>query len=359
MDSSQEQSAPAAEARPSASAADPLLRVRDLQVDFRVEGGIATAVGGVSFDLNRNEVLGIVGESGSGKSVTSLAIMRLVPDPPGKISRGEVWYEDTNLLELSYQEMWGHRGNNIAMIFQEPMTALNPVFSVGMQVMETVLTHEKVNKAEAFDRAVAMLTKVGIPDAAKRMKNYPHQFSGGMRQRVMIAMALICHPQILIADEPTTALDVTTQAQILDLMLEMKERQRSSIILITHDLAVVAETCDRAVVMYGGKIQEVGDIHQLFKNPLHPYTQGLLGSLPSASGVKQKRLKTIPGNVPSIMELPTGCKFCTRCDQVTERCHSEEPPLHQLGDGQLVRCHLLEDQAVATSGDSSDEQRTD
>ncbi|MGH7200254.1 MAG: ABC transporter ATP-binding protein [Planctomycetaceae bacterium] len=323
----------------------PLLSVRDLVVDFRVEGGTATAVGGVSFDVNPNEVLGIVGESGSGKSVTSLAVMRLIPEPPGKIAAGEILYKGRNLLKLPYDQMRDVRGNEIAMIFQEPMTALNPVFTVGMQVMETVLTHEKATRRQAFERAVEMLAKVGIPDARRRMSDYPHQFSGGMRQRVMIAMALVCHPQILIADEPTTALDVTTQAQILELMLELKEKEGASIILITHDLAVVAETCDRILVMYGGRVQETGSAAQVFNSPRHPYTQGLLRSLPVASA-KQKRLYAIPGNVPSIMDMPAACKFCTRCPEVFDRCHVEEPPLHHIGDGQLGRCHLLEDVAV-------------
>lgn len=339
-----------------------MLSVRDLEVTFRIEGKIARAVNGVSFDLYRGEVLGIVGESGSGKSVTALSVMRLIPDPPGKIAAGEIILEGQDLMDLSYREMRNIRGKQIAMIFQEPMTALNPVFTIGMQVMETVRRHEKVTKSEAFDRAVNMLGKVGIPDAAKRMKDYPHQFSGGMRQRVMIAMALICHPKILIADEPTTALDVTTQAQILDLMLalEHQEKEDSSIILITHDLAVVAETCQRAIVMYGGRIQESGTVEQLFGAPKHPYTQGLIKSLPATANAEQKedRLYTIPGNVPSISEMPAACKFCTRCPEVFDRCRVEEPPLHDIGNGQFVRCHLLEDfargVAAASAGESDD-----
>ena len=322
----------------------PLLSVRDLEVTFRVDSDIARAVGGVSFDLHSGEVLGIVGESGSGKSVTALSIMRLIPDPPGHIAAGRILYDGRDLLELDYADMRDVRGNEIAMIFQEPMTALNPVFTVGMQVMETILTHERISRGKARERAVDMLERVGIPDAPKRLKDYPHQFSGGMRQRVMIALALVCHPKILIADEPTTALDVTTQAQILELMLELKASwDNASIILITHDLAVVAETCRRVMVMYGGKVQEVGSVEQIFREPLHPYTKGLLASLPSVAGEKQKRLYTIPGNVPSILEMPTGCRFCTRCEQATERCHQEEPPLHDLGEGHLVRCHLLEE----------------
>lgn len=327
----------------NSNSSNAVLSVRDLVVTFRVEDEDATAVGGVTFDLYPGEVLGIVGESGSGKSVTSLSIMRLIPQPPGDIPHGEILLNDEDLLKLSWSDMRRIRGNQIAMIFQEPMTALNPVFTIGMQVMETILTHEDVTRDEAFERAVQMLTRVGIPDAAKRMKDFPHQFSGGMRQRVMIAMALVCHPKILIADEPTTALDVTTQAQILDLMLELRERDEdASIILITHDLAVVAETCHRAIVMYGGKIQEIGDINEIFNNPKHPYTQGLLASLPATSEKKQERLYAIPGNVPSISEMPSGCKFCTRCEQVTDRCREEEPVLHDLGNKHFVRCHLVE-----------------
>ncbi len=326
--------------------AAPLLSVRDLVVTFNVEGGVATAVDGVSFDVYRDEVLGIVGESGSGKSVTALSIMRLVPDPPGKLAGGQILYKGQDIAAMSYDDMRSIRGNEIAMVFQEPMTALNPVFTIGMQVMETVLTHEKLNKRDAFDRAVEMLDKVGIPDARKRMGDYPHQFSGGMRQRVMIALALICHPTILIADEPTTALDVTTQAQILDLMLDLKQKAGgASIILITHDLAVVAETCHRVVVMYGGVVQEVGTVDQIFHDPQHPYTKGLLASLPSTHGGKRDRLYAIPGNVPSILELPDGCKFCTRCEKVEDRCRERTPPLYDLENGHLVRCHLLEDQA--------------
>jgi oligopeptide/dipeptide ABC transporter ATP-binding protein len=328
----------------------PLLQVRDLEVTFRVEDGLARAVDGVSFDLEAGEVVGIVGESGSGKSVTALSILRLIPDPPGRISRGRILLDGVDLLSLPYDKMRQIRGNEIAMIFQEPMTALNPVFSIGMQVREAVLTHAKVSKVEATDRAVQMLEKVGIPSARRRLHDYPHQFSGGMRQRVMIAMALVCHPRILIADEPTTALDVTTQSQILDLMLELKQRESdASIILITHDLGVVAETCHRAVVMYGGKIQEVGTVQQIFTNAKHPYTEGLLASLPAVAGPRDERLYTIPGNVPSIMDMPSGCRFCTRCEHVTDRCRYEEPALHEIGDGQFVRCHLLEPESKPDS----------
>lgn len=322
---------------------NPVLSVRDLTVEFKMEDGYAKAVDGVSFDVYPGEILGIVGESGSGKSVTSLSIMRLIPDPPGRISKGSIKFGDTDLMKLTYPQMRNIRGNNIAMIFQEPMTALNPVYTVGMQVRETILTHEKVSKKEAQKRAIEMLEKVGIPDAGKRMKDYPHQFSGGQRQRIMIALALVCKPQILIADEPTTALDVTTQSQILELMLKQQEMiPNSSIILITHDLAVVAETCHRVAVMYGGKIQEIGTVEQIFTAPKHPYTRGLMASLPTATSKEQNRLYAIPGNVPSISEMPAGCKFCTRCEEVFDRCRQEEPILHVLENGHQVRCHLME-----------------
>jgi len=326
----------------SGTATGPLLSVRDLRTYFRVDGGMAKAVDGVSFDVLPDEVLGIVGESGSGKSVTSLSIMRLIPDPPGRIAGGQLLYRGRDLLKLSYPEMRKVRGAEIAMIFQEPMSALNPVFTVGFQLIETVQTHDKINKRAAFDRAVEMLAQVGISDGAKRMRDYPHQFSGGMRQRVMIAMALSCNPHLLIADEPTTALDVTTQAQILELMLKLKaQRPGAAIILITHDLAVVAETCQRVIVMYGGRVQEQATVRDLFASPRHPYTQGLLKSLPSTQ-TGHERLHAIPGNVPSIMDMPPACKFCTRCEFVFDRCRVEEPPLHDLGGGHLVRCHLLE-----------------
>ena len=321
---------------------DPLVQVEDLHTLFHVEGKEAHAVNGVSFEVHRGEMLGIVGESGSGKSVTALSIMRLIPDPPGKIARGAVRFGGRDLLQLDYEEMRRVRGKDIAMIFQEPMTSLNPVFTIGMQVMEALRFHEDIDKQQAIERAVEVLTQVGIPDARKRLSDYPHQFSGGMRQRVMIAMALICKPALLIADEPTTALDVTIQAQILDLMKELQaEREGAAILLITHDLAVVAETCDRVIVMYGGKIQEVASITDLFDDPRHPYTQGLLNSIPHTQD-KGKPLEAIPGNVPSIFDFPAGCRFNTRCPKVEERCYAEEPALHEVRPGHCVRCHLAE-----------------
>ena len=322
---------------------EPLLQVKNLKTKFFVEKKEAVAVSDVSFDILPGEVLGIVGESGSGKSVTSLSIMRLIPDPPGKIAEGQVLFGGRDLLQLSYKEMREVRGKEIAMIFQEPMTSLNPVFTVGRQVSESLRKHEGLSKAEALERAVEVLDQVGIPDARKRLKHYPHQFSGGMRQRVMIAMALICKPALLIADEPTTALDVTIQAQILDLMKDLqKERKGASILLITHDLAVIAETCDRVIVMYGGKVQEVAPVEELFDNPKHPYTQGLLGSIPHAQN-KGKPLDAIPGMVPSIFEYPPGCRFQSRCAHATQRCHDEAPELRSIAPNHEVRCHLMDE----------------
>ncbi|MDZ4713448.1 MAG: ABC transporter ATP-binding protein [bacterium] len=300
----------------------------------------AKAVDNVSFDIYEGEVLGIVGESGSGKSVTAYSITRLVPDPPGKIVGGEVIFKGTDLLKLTYDEMKKYRGKEIAMIFQEPMTSLNPVMKIGDQITEVILQHEKISKDEAFKKGVTMLELVGIPSPEKRMKDYPHQFSGGMRQRVMIAMALSCNPSLLIADEPTTALDVTIQAQILDLMLKLKdERKESAILLITHNLGVVAETCNRVIVMYGGKIQEIADVEALFEKPLHPYTVGLLESLPDPDRPKDK-LQAIPGIIPHILELPKGCKFATRCPKVFDKCWVDEPELREIEPVHFVRCHL-------------------
>ena len=318
-----------------------LLEIRGLRTHFFTESGVAKAVDGVDLDIAQGEVLGLVGESGSGKSVTALSILRLIPDPPGRIVAGEVLYKGRDLLKLSWEDIRKIRGNEISMVFQEPMTSLNPVFTIGMQVTEVIQAHENVSRQEAHRRAVDILNEVGIPDAEERMKQYPHHFSGGQRQRVMIAIALVLNPSLLIADEPTTALDVTIQAQILDLMLEMKDRRAgASILLITHNLAVVAETCDRVAVMYGGKIQEIASIDALFRTPFHPYTHGLLGSIPSVHGPKAKRLTVIPGSVPDIHHLPVGCKFVTRCPYAFEPCPDIEPPLIEEAPGHWVRCHL-------------------
>ncbi|HVH26509.1 MAG TPA: ABC transporter ATP-binding protein [Vicinamibacterales bacterium] len=331
---------PRADAETTVTAAPvPLVEIRGLRTHFFTESGVARAVDGVDLDIMRGEVLGLVGESGSGKSVTALSILRLVPDPPGRIVGGEVRFKGRDLLRLSWDEIRSIRGREISMIFQEPMTSLNPVFKIGMQVMEVILAHERVPEEQARARAEKLLNAVGIPDPQARMNQYPHELSGGMRQRVMIAIALALNPALLIADEPTTALDVTIQAQILDLMLEMKDRD-DSILLITHNLAVVAETCDRVAVMYGGKIQEVAPVRELFHNPLHPYTRGLLASLPRVDGERAERLTTIPGSVPDIHELPPGCKFTSRCTERFEPCQGIEPPLIEAGPGHWVRCHL-------------------
>jgi len=319
----------------------PLLDIRGLRTHFFTEAGVAKAVDGVDLSIFPGEVLGLVGESGSGKSVTALSVLRLIPDPPGRIVAGEIYFKGRDLLKVDYDAIREVRGKEIGMIFQEPMTSLNPVFTIGFQLMEVYLQHEDISKKHAFDRSVEMLRLVGINDGAERMKQYPHQFSGGQRQRIMIAMALALNPALLIADEPTTALDVTIQAQILDLMMEMKERlKESAILLITHNLAVVAETCDRVAVMYGGKIQELAPVKELFRNPMHPYTRGLLGSLPRVDGAKAQRLTTIPGSVPDILDLPAGCKFTTRCPDRFEPCPGIAPRLVERAPGHFVRCHL-------------------
>ncbi|MFW5781972.1 MAG: ABC transporter ATP-binding protein [Candidatus Muiribacteriaceae bacterium] len=317
-----------------------LVEINDLKTHFFVEGNVAKAVNGVSFDIFEGEVLGIVGESGSGKSVTALSILRLIPDPPGKIVSGSIRFRGRELLDLSWEDVRKVRGNDISMIFQEPMTSLNPVYTVGDQIMEPIVLHQDKTREEAREIGIHMMDLVGIPSARERFDQYPHQFSGGMRQRVMIAMALACDPYLLIADEPTTALDVTIQAQILDLMMEIKNKKpESGIVMITHDLAVIAETCQRVIVMYCGRIQEIADTKTLFAEPLHPYTTGLMASIPSL-GTKKDRLYTIPGNVPSIMNLPQGCSFCTRCEKKLDKCEHEMPELREIKPGHFVRCHL-------------------
>ena len=318
-----------------------LIQVKDLKTYFYTEAGTAKAVDGISFDIYKGEVLGIVGESGSGKSVTSLSINRLIPNPPGKIISGKIIYNNENLLDLSYEKMRDYRGKDISMIFQEPMTSLNPVLKIRVQMNEVLMQHENLAENEATQKSIDMLNAVGLSDPEKRINEYPHQFSGGMRQRVMIAMALLCKPALLIADEPTTALDVTIQAQILDLMISLKEkRDDAAILLITHDLAVVAETCDRVIVMYGGKIQEVATIDELFKNPLHPYTKALMESIPKMD-LKEKRLKALKGMVPSILEMGDGCKLCSRFDPKDCACGGtgEEPKLYEYSSNHFVRCN--------------------
>jgi len=318
-----------------------LIEIENLKTFFYTEAGTAKAVDGVSFDIFQGEVLGIVGESGSGKSVTSLSINRLIPNPPGDIVDGKVMFKGINLLDLSYDEMKDYRGKEIAMIFQEPMTSLNPVYKINLQMNEVLIEHEGLTWDEANLRSIDMLTAVGIPNPDKRMNDYPHQFSGGMRQRAMIAMALLCNPALLIADEPTTALDVTIQAQILDLMMSLKEkREDAAILLITHDLAVIAETCDRVIVMYGGKIQEVAGINELFANPVNPYTQALMESIPKLE-TKERRLKSLKGMVPSILEMGDGCKLCSRFEPEDCACKGtkEEPDLIKVSENHWARVH--------------------
>jgi len=322
----------------------PLLEVRGLRTYFDIEGRTAKAVDGLDLTVRENEVFGLVGESGCGKSVTALSVMRLIPNPPGRIEAGEILFRGRDLLKLSHEEMRSVRGKEISMIFQEPMTALNPVFTIGWQLREAIVHHRpQTKKAEAGRQAAELLEMVGIPDAARHLKSYPHELSGGMRQRAMIAMALALKPKLLIADEPTTALDVTIQAQILELMLKLREESGDmAILLITHDLAVVAEMCSRVAVMYGGRIQEVGNVIDIFKKPLHPYTRGLLRSLPRPDRPRPERLSTIPGIVPSVLDFPPGCPFWTRCGEKIDRCEREEPALEEVEPGRLCRCHLVE-----------------
>jgi peptide/nickel transport system ATP-binding protein len=325
-----------------------LLEIRDLVTEFRTERGTVRAVDGVSFEIPEKQTLGVVGESGCGKSVTALSVMRLIASPPGRIAAGKILYEGKDLLALPEPEMRAIRGNRIAMIFQEPMTSLNPVFTVGDQVAEAVRLHQKTSRAQALTVAAEMFKLVGIPSPEERLHAYPHQLSGGMRQRVMIAMALACKPDLLIADEPTTALDVTIQAQILDLLRRLQTELGMSIMLITHDLGVVAETCDEVVVMYAGRVVERAATAEIFARPRHHYTAGLLRSVPSyapeghatgeADEAARGRLHEIKGMVPALHELPVGCKFADRCPAAKELCLRTEPELVQLG-GSLVRCH--------------------
>lgn len=320
-----------------------LIEVQDLKTHFRTEDGIATAVDGVTWSLERGKTLALVGESGCGKSVTALSIMRLVPDPPGRIVGGKVLFEGKDLLALSEPEMRRIRGNRIAMIFQEPMSSLNPVYTVGYQIVEAVELHQNLRGKAAWDVAVESLRAVGIPAPEKRVHDYPHQLSGGMRQRVMIAMALSCNPSLLIADEPTTALDVTIQAQILALLRKLQMERNMGVVLITHDLGVVAEVADEVCVMYASKIVERADIHELFANPLHPYTQGLFRSIPRLGHLKD-RLDVIPGNVPNPLRFPPGCKFHPRCPIGSEtlQCRKEDPPLQEVKPGHWVACWKAE-----------------
>ncbi len=317
-----------------------ILEVNDLKTYFGTDEGTVKAVDGVTFHINRGETLAVVGESGSGKSVTSLSIMRLIAQPPGRIAGGEMLFEGQDLVKRSESEMRKIRGNDISMIFQEPMTSLNPVYTVGDQIAEAIQLHQNKRRKQAMKLATEMLDLVGIPEPGKRVHNYPHQMSGGMRQRVMIAMALSCGPKLLIADEPTTALDVTIQAQILDLMRQLQREIGMSILFITHDLGVVAEIADRVVVMYAGRAVEEGSVNEIFANPQMPYTLGLMNSIPRVdkAAEHQDRLEAIPGNVPNPLYLPQGCAFHPRCSFVRDECKEAIPPLEDTGGGHMVRC---------------------
>jgi peptide/nickel transport system ATP-binding protein/oligopeptide transport system ATP-binding protein len=328
----------------ASKAGEALLEVQGLRTWFHTDEGVAKAVDGVTYTVKKGETLGVVGESGCGKSVTALSVMQLLPMPPGNFEGGQILFRGQDLLTKTDAEMREIRGNEIAMIFQEPMSALNPVFTVGDQIMETVMLHRGLEREAARAHAVEMLRKVGIPSPEQRVDEYPHQLSGGMRQRVMIAIAMSCDPALLIADEPTTALDVTIQAQILDLMRELQDAEGMSMLLITHDLAVVAETAHHVAVMYAGKVVEYSPVEELFANPRHPYTIGLFQSLPDLAG-EGERLETIPGIVPSAYNFPSGCRFRTRCPIATDRCASEEPALLNLEEGKehTVACHHLEE----------------
>ena len=330
-----------------------LLEVKDLRTYFQTEDGLVKAVDGISFNLKRGETLGIVGESGSGKSVTNLSIIRLVPDPPGKIVSGEVVFDGQDLLLLSNESIRRIRGRRIAMIFQDPMTSLNPFLRISKQLMEMTQLHLGHTRAQAHEHAVKMLETVGIPDARERADNYPHEFSGGMRQRVMIAMALSCEPELIIADEPTTALDVTIQAQILELIKRLKQETGTSVILITHDLGVVAGMADHVIVMYAGKIFEQARTTELFSTPGNPYTKGLLRSVPDPSA-EQGKLYQIPGLPPDVAHLGPGCPFAPRCDRAEEICHREFPPFVQLNADHCSLCHFAEEVFAESGGKTSD-----
>jgi oligopeptide/dipeptide ABC transporter ATP-binding protein len=318
----------------------PLLEVADLQTHFFTSAGVVQAVRGVSFTVNRGETVALVGESGSGKSVTALSLMRLVSYPPGRIVGGSVRLEGNELLSLPAREMRSIRGGRMAMIFQDPFSSLNPTMTLGEQVIEAIRAHSSVRRAEARERALQLFRAVRIPSPELRLKQYPHQISGGQRQRVMIAIAFSTNPSLLIADEPTTALDVTVQAQIVSLMAEFQQQSHAAILLITHDLGVVAEMCDRVLVMYAGQIVEEGSVERIFRAPQHPYTIGLLESLPQLNADRADRLKSIPGQPPNLANLPAGCPFADRCPRVMEVCHEQAPARAEVAPGQFSRCHL-------------------
>ena len=332
--------------------AETILEIKDLCVEFQTVEGKVQAVDHLSYTLHKGEKLGIVGESGSGKSVSSLAMLQLIPNPPGRVTGGEILYKGQDLVRLSEKEMQKLRGNEISMIFQEPMTSLNPIIQCGKQIAESLRLHRGMNKKEAMQEAVRMMKEVGIANPEIRVHEYPHQMSGGMRQRVMIAMALACRPQILIADEPTTALDVTIQAQILDLIRDLNRETGTAVLFITHDLGVVSELCDTVIVMYTGHIVEQAPVKDLFRNPKHPYTVGLLNAIPSITK-DRKPLQTIEGMVPNPTERVEGCSFWPRCPHASERCRKQEPPVTGLGEDRLVRCWLYAGEEEK-EGDSDD-----
>ncbi|WP_350343470.1 ABC transporter ATP-binding protein [Proteinivorax tanatarense] len=324
-----------------------LLKIKNLSIEYKTDDGIVKAVDNMSFDIGVGETLGIVGETGAGKTTTALGIMRLVPNPPGKIVNGEINFRGENLLKKSEEDMRNIRGNKISMIFQDPMTSLNPVMTTEDQIAEVIILHQNVGKKEASEKAKAMLETVGIP--AERGKDYPHQFSGGMRQRIVIAIALACNPQLLIADEPTTALDVTIQAQVLKLMKNLKEEFKTSMIMITHDLGIVANICDKVAIIYTGYTVEYATKRELYTNPLHPYTQGLFGSIPSIDE-DEARLKPIKGLMPEPTEIPNGCPFNPRCQKVMPICLKELPNRVEVKDGHFVNCHLYKDKDQSMGG---------
>ena len=334
--------------------AEKILEVQELTTMFRTERGIMKAVDGVSFHVNKGEILGIVGESGCGKSVTSQSILRLFDEKYTAQYQGRILFKGRDLLKIPMKEMQDIRGHEISMVFQDALSSLNPVFTVGEQIMETILIHQNVRKEEAKKRSIEMLRLVGIPAPEQRFSQYPHELSGGMRQRVMIAIALSCCPNLLIADEPTTALDVTIQAQIMELIVKLNRQMDMGVILITHDLAVVAETCSRVAVMYLGQIVEEADVEHIFDNPLHPYTRGLIQSIPQLEGVRQKRLYMIKGMVPLLSQIPEGCRFAPRCEFATDECRKCMPKLTEVGEGHRVRCHKA---ANDLSGSSTEEKR--
>ncbi len=338
-----------------------VLEVKDLKTYFKTDAGVVKAVDGVSFSVREGETIGIVGESGSGKSVTNLSVMRLIPSPPGKIVGGEVLFEGKDILKLTEKQMRSYRGNKISMIFQDPMTSLNPFLKISTQMIETIQLHEKdVSKQEALERSIEMLKLVGIPSAEKRIQSYPHQFSGGMRQRVMIAMALSCNAEVLVADEPTTALDVTIQAQILELIQKLSAQMGTAVILITHDLGVVAGMCDQVCVMYAGRIVEKASTDELYARPSHPYTEGLIKSVPRMDTSKKgDRLFSIEGQPPNVIDLPPCCPFHPRCNRAMDVCRSVYPPVKNIGNGHEVACWLhVEEQerAQALANDKQEEK---